>query len=384
MKPECGNCIRFDVACDFLPWPDRKAWASKAPRLDVKLPGRPRANWSCRRVNLVAAPTPEMQSSLARLNCAPDSSPPLDVDSLELFHHYMTTTAATLGDARLWRDEALKLGRQHPCIYHIILSITAYHLAKLRPIESPRYLLLAEQHYEAAVRGATSMLPRLDINNCQAIYIVTVLICFTAFAKGPAPGDLLLVAGKGSVPWLSLLQGVRLVLESIGSHVVFTGILAPRNYELEPKICSCTRTGGLSPLVLEQVCQPHYLGWDWRKSFKRVGDLASSHPDPVLVAMYKREFESLARCFETTFGAEHVPQSCTQGKVSVIMAWVYLLTPEFLERLEQKAWIALVMLEYFAVLLQTVERYWFIKDWSSHILREVRQTLGQNFNDLFR
>lgn len=324
-----------------------------------------------------------MQSSLPRLNSSPESSPPLDVDSLELFHHYMTTTAATLGDARLWREEAPRLGRQHPCIYHIILSISAHHLERLRPSDSPRYLLLAEQHYEAAVRGATIMLPHLDINNCQAMYIVTVLMCFTAFAKGPAPGAQLLVAGSGSVPWLSLLHGVRLVLESIGSHVVFTGILAPRHDEMELGKCYCKRTGGLRPLLPEQGCQPHYLGWDWRKSFQRVVDLANSHPDPFLAAMYNKEIKSLARCFETTFAAEHVPRSCTQGKVSVIMAWVYSLSPEFLERLEHKSRIAMAMLGYFAVLLQTVEGYWFIKGWSSHILREVRPILGQDCDDLF-
>lgn len=382
-KPECGSCVRFDVACDFLPWPDRKAWASKAPRPDVKGPGRPRANWSCRRVSLVTAPTPEEQSSLVKLSCTAETSLPLDVESLELFHHYMATTAATLGDAGLWRDEAPKLGRQHPCIHHIILSISAHHLAKLRPVGSPRYLLLAEQHYEAAVRGATSMLPHLDIDNCQAMYIVTVLICFTAFAKGPAPGDLLLIAGRGSVPWLSLLQGVRLVLESIGSHVVFTGILTPRHHKAEPEMSSRKCKGGVAQLVPEQVRQPHYLGWDWRKSFKRVVDLASSHPDAALAAMYKAEIESLAQCFETTFGAESVPKCDTQGQVSVIMAWVYSLRPEFLEGLEQKAWLAVAMLGYFAVLLQTVERYWFIEGWSSHILREVKQILGQDFDDLF-
>ncbi|OAA54697.1 Alcohol dehydrogenase superfamily, zinc-containing [Cordyceps fumosorosea ARSEF 2679] len=238
-KLQCENCVRFGLPCDFLPPPERKEWVSRST---VAAPGvrrgrgRPRADWS-RWVADCGDQTPRpaddrhpVQSSRAAAEVvqAPSPSPSpsssssssslgLSVGDLELLHHYTTVTSTTVGDARLWRDEAPRLGREHPCNFHATLSLAGYHLARLRPGDSRRYLRLAEDHYAAAARDATRMLPRLDEGNCQALYIVTVLICFTAFARGPSEGDLLLVAREGCVPWVSLLRGVRLVLETIGS-----------------------------------------------------------------------------------------------------------------------------------------------------------------------
>ncbi|KAM3440725.1 hypothetical protein NHJ13734_003115 [Beauveria thailandica] len=286
----------------------------------------------------------------------------LGVDDLALLHHYHTVTAPTLGDARLWRDAAPRLGREHPCIFHIMLSISAYHVVRLRgPATTTTTtsaadcrLRLAEHHYEAAVRLAVPMLPRLDVGNCQALYIVTVLICFTAFARGPSSeGDLLLVAQQqGLVPWMSLLRGVRFVIETVGSSTVFSGFLTPVP-ETTPDEASC-RGGGAK--------------------------------------IYERAIESLTRCFETTFGEEKeeeeekedaaVPKKCTHGQVHVVMAWAYTLDPDFVAKLAERDHVSLVLLGHFAILVQTLGRYWFIEGWGEHILRQVRQILGEDWNDL--
>ncbi|KAM0743017.1 hypothetical protein ACQRIT_003194 [Beauveria bassiana] len=282
----------------------------------------------------------------------------LAVDDLALLHHYHTVTAPTLGDARLWRDAAPRLGREHPCIFHIMLSLSAYHLARLRPAtttssaSAAHCRRLAEHHYEAAVRLAVPMLPRLDVGNCQALYVVTVLICFTAFARGPSSsGDLLLVAQQqGLVPWMSLLRGVRFVLETVGSATVLSGFLAP------------------VPETTPEACYAY----------------AASAAAADAAKIYDGAIKSLVRCFETTFREDDatVPKTCTQGQVHVVMAWAYTLDPDFVAKLAESDEISLVLLGHFAVLVQTLGRYWFIKGWGEHILREVRQILGEEWADL--
>ncbi|KAK8146677.1 hypothetical protein G3M48_002730 [Beauveria asiatica] len=335
----------------------------------------------------------------------------LGVDDLALLHHYHTVTAPTLGDARLWRDAAPRLGREHPCIFHIMLSLSAYHVVRLRgPATTTTTsaadcrLRLAEHHYEAAVRLAVPMLPRLDVGNCQALYIVTVLICFTAFARGPSSeGDLLLVAQQqGLVPWMSLLRGVRFVIETVGSSTVFSGFLAPVP-ETTPDEASCRGGGGGGGGG--GACRSGCGGvsarraWNWRETLGRIQDVAAKRKtgsdanDAAAAAkMYERAIESLTRCFETTFGEEKeeeeekedaaVPKKCTHGQVHVVMAWAYTLDPDFVAKLAERDHVSLVLLGHFAILVQTLGRYWFIEGWGEHILRQVRQILGEDWNDL--
>ncbi|KAM3537585.1 hypothetical protein ARSEF1564_009492, partial [Beauveria bassiana] len=291
----------------------------------------------------------------------------LAVDDLALLHHYHTVTAPTLGDARLWRDAAPRLGREHPCIFHIMLSLSAYHLARLRPAtttssaSAAHCRRLAEHHYEAAVRLAVPMLPRLDVGNCQALYVVTVLICFTAFARGPSSsGDLLLVAQQqGLVPWMSLLRGVRFVLETVGSATVLSGFLAPVP-ETTPEACYACRSGcGRCFAALAQR-----RAWNWRETLGRIQDVAAkktcldaaSTAATATAKIYDGAIRSLVRCFETTFGEDDatMPKTCTQGQVHVVMAWAYTLDPDFVAKLAESEEISLVLLGHFAVLVQTL------------------------------
>lgn len=304
----------------------------------------------------------------------------MSVDDLELLHFYVTATAPTLGDVHLWRDEAPKLGYEYPFIFHIMLSLSAYHLARHRPSHSSRYLLLAEQHFDAAVRRTTDKLPYLNIKNCQALYIATVLICFTAFAKGPKPGDLLLTAQQGCVPWLSLLRGVRLVLNTIGTMNVLSGILTPVSQNEKDEVCDGNCLNELPPLASTERNEFRHQGWDWRRSLERVTNLVKTVPNTASTNTYDNAIEHLTRCFESTWSSDYISKEGKHGEFFVIMAWVYSLDPDFLERLARRESVAVIILGHFATLVETLERYWFIEGWGDHILREARQLLCEEYS----
>ena len=63
------------------------------------------------------------------------------------------------------------------------------------------------------------------------------------------------------------------------------------------------------------------------------------------------------------------------------MVWVYRLAPEFIEKLEERDLVALILLAHFGILLRTLEtgKYWFIQGWSCHILSNVRKMLAPEF-----
>ncbi|KAH6689839.1 hypothetical protein F5X68DRAFT_260420 [Plectosphaerella plurivora] len=340
-KPECRNCIRFGVSCDFSPIPLPRHPSPTRRR------GRPRSDWSS---------WPPTTSPRPR-----SPSPALDIPSLELFHAYLSSSASLAGAPSIWRDAVPRLGLSHPCVFHAMLALAAHHLARTQPLGAPRYLVLADAHYARAVRGATAMLPSLNLENCQALYAAAVLVCFTALARGPGPnGDLLLVADQG-VPWLTLMGGVKMVMMTIGSEVVLSGVLKPIEDDSE--------------FVPETLPGERFA---WQASLMRVRELLLLEFDDAR-DMYSAAIDALTGTLESAFGTEENPKHM-EVMFHVVMGWVYRLPDHFIEALEARETVALLILGHFAMLLPTLEkRHWFIEGWGSHVLREVKTKLGPTF-----
>lgn len=278
----------------------------------------------------------------------------------------MTTTANTLhaGDHRergLWCEGVPRLGFQHPCVLAFLLSLSSYHMARLKPLEARRYLDLAEQHLGTALQTATILLGHINHENSPAAYIISILICFIGFAKGPSPGNLLLISEDQQVPYLNLLRGVRLVISSVGWTSIFSGVLA----EYYPKPSVETEMLPLDPTLLEPGIE------DWRASLNDVLDLITVFTEDSIAEAYRHEVRVLMGCCEKTFGKGQNATLGAVGKMEVIMMWIYQVGDVYVEGLTRKDPISMLILGHFCVLLRTVERYWFTQGWASHIMNEI-------------
>lgn len=286
---------------------------------------------------------------------------------LELFHNYMTKTANTLHDGtqpHLWSEGAPRVGFQHNCILKLILSLSSYHLAKLKPIDKPRYLLTAETHLTTALQPATVLISRLGGDNSPAAYLTSVLICFVALAKGPSPGNILLANIDGHVSWLHLLRGVRSVVELAGWSAIFSGILA--EYAPIPSgDITEDSTATDTALIVEGI-------EDWRSSLTDISHAITGTTEGKLKNAYEHELGVLESCFERTFGRRKNAALDAVGKLEDVIGWIYRLKDDYMEGLRQRDLIPMVILGHFCVLLRTVEvRHWFIHEWASHIIKEI-------------
>ncbi|KAH6951250.1 hypothetical protein BKA56DRAFT_638555 [Ilyonectria sp. MPI-CAGE-AT-0026] len=354
VKPSCGKCVRFGVPCDFSPISLQPNHGTTRSGLGGR--GRPRSDWASWAEQIRLAST-----GSASGGCQ-SSSHPLNVGDIELFHKYMTNTVTTLGnDHALWREGAPRLGFQHPCILDLMLALSAYHLARLSPLDSTRYLRLAEQHSTAALQAAAVLLNSLIPETSPALYIVSVLICFVSLAKGPSPGNLLLVAEDGQVPWLSLLWGVRLIVNTTGWSAIFSGTLA----EYFPKPSEDKHDEPVQSLSTIHCPE------DWRSSLNDVSSLTALIAEPRFRDAYQRELEILTGCCETTFGRGQQYHSGVIGKMEIVLSWIYQLDDTYVEGLSKKDPVSLIILGHFCVLLHTLEHYWFIEDWAVHIMTEI-------------
>ncbi|KAM5349058.1 hypothetical protein ACJ41O_008881 [Fusarium nematophilum] len=356
-KPQCGNCIRFGVACDFSPTAVQPIPASTAASgSGPGRRGRPRSDWSS-----WAEQIRRSSGADASGGCPCSNQQGLNVADLELLYHYLTSTADTLGNENdLWRHGAPRLGFQNPCILSLILCLSSYHLSRLNLADSARYLRLAEQHSTTALQAATVLLTQLNPQTSPALYIVSVLICFVSFAKGPAPGDMLLVAEHGQVAWLHLLKGVKLVIETSGWPAIFSGPLA--EYFPGPSEKHEELAQSLSPLQFSE---------DWRSSLNEVSSLIALLADQRMKDACEDGLRVLEECCEKTFGRGQNSSLGVVGRMEVVMSWIYGLDDAYVEGLGKKNPVPLIVLGHYCVLLRTVEQFWFIDGWAAHIMAEI-------------
>ncbi|KAG7059325.1 C6 zinc finger protein [Colletotrichum scovillei] len=376
-KPECGNCLRFSMHCDFVPPPTNLLTQSPT---DLSPPaprkrGRPRKDWDAVR----KLPTPSASESDAtktpRTPAPTTSAEPsfssiapavLNRDDLELLHHYMCHTAITLGEARVWREHVPRLGFQHQYVFHMVLAISAQHLARLRPSEALRYETLAERHSTSALPAITNLMPNINLDNCQALYHTTVLVCLYTFAKKPNPGHLLVVAADGEVPWWGLLRGVRIVVQKMGIQAIIAG-WDDGNISFEHTWTHCP------PLP-----DPVHKMVSWEQRFEELADLVATTPEPER-QMYTISLDLLKDCFKQTFGTEAEPEAHVQGRFEVVMRWLYIMSDDFVIRIQQKEALSLILLGHFNVLFQTLEHFWFMQGWSEHLMKGLFISLPSQY-----
>jgi len=366
--PVCNNCTRFGVPCGYdlshpLPLRTSPSVTRESPRR-----GRPRSNWTLWAEQISASSSARAVNPLLSDSCFCDI-PRLNVDDLRLFHNYLDSTSRTVADNshdRLWREGVPKLGFEYPCVLHLMLSLSALQLSREMPGQAARYEKLAERHSTTALKAATALMREMTRENCPAVYVSAALICFNSFAQGPSEGNLLLVADDGQVPWLALIRGVRLVVSTMGWSSVFSGALA--DYYPQPSSGpqqeQQDKHESLTPSSLVAT-------EDWRGSLEKVRDLVAVLPNQQCREVYAREIETLTGCLEATFGAGQDARVGTAGEMQVVMAWVYSVQDEFVERLGQRHPAALVILGHFCVLLRTLEKYWFMREWAKHLMTEI-------------
>lgn len=246
--------------------------------------------------------------------------------------------------------------------------MSALQLSRQRPEQTARYKGLAEHHSTKALQTATALLKDLEVDNCPALYISATLICFVYFAKGPSPGNLLLVAFDAQVPWLSLIRGVKLVVSRLGWSSIFSGTLA--KYHPRESSDHWKRQSNTPKTVASFIATPTE---DWRISLQKVSYLIDFLPNQHCRETYSQELEMLEGCLEVTFGKGKDADVTTTGRMEVIMSWVYGVRDDFVDRLGRKDPPAFIILAHFCVLLRTLEYYWFIQGWALHIITEIVQ-----------
>lgn len=296
MHPQCGNCVKHGVVCDFVsrvvpedqaglpaatpaanddggapaattspaaskpPRPPRPPRAAKASRAS-RAPKAARPKAKAPKAKTPSPPPPQSPGALAATPVAPPqpalvSPSPRQVDrflELRLLHHFTTTTSKTLftqspTTEHVWQCAVPQMafdGKDY--LMDAILSVAALHLRTQDP--NDKALVRASHAYAASTLAeyCASLGRGITADNAEALFLTATLITFQStasriFAKDDGDGD-----GDGSeastrytlpMPWFHAFQGVKTIVASSwqwirNSHVVKAVIDSQPSFHLD-------------------------------------------------------------------------------------------------------------------------------------------------------
>ncbi|EMD87062.1 hypothetical protein COCC4DRAFT_61961 [Bipolaris maydis ATCC 48331] len=312
-KPGCSNCEYRKVRCDFIQ----------------------------------PAASPPGHREASGLSSIPRE---LSISEIELAYHYTTSTCFTLS---AWstggvfrQNQMAEIGFKNPYVLHLMLAFAAVHLAHYRPHRKEEYAAMADHHYERALVLVTPQIANLNPENSDAILLAEQLICFISWGRGPQPGEYLAFGRDKKSDWLVMFRGIRATFSNV-------------QFLQSDSIHASTANGILPSLPALDVPE------EYEKQLDSVMELVSvmSKDTPgyeddikavrILREMYDNRYRNGESEYHVSFG------------------WLYRVTDDFLERLQERGPIPMIIYAHFVVLVRILEQFWYMQGWTHHIMSGI-------------
>ncbi|KAH6692493.1 hypothetical protein F5X68DRAFT_250739, partial [Plectosphaerella plurivora] len=406
-RPVCNKCVQFRAACGYHK-PGESAVTMDYSAIDSPVlpgnpnspprrkPGRPRKIWAPKQVEIISsadAVTRWLQQQqnrpLADFGCCTETSGDPVTDDVELLVYWVGQTARSVADffepgaadlTDFWTHDALRAGFSSPYILHLILALSARHMLRLELGDSckrRRLLSLAERHTAKGVVGMTVALSTLNEYNCGALYVASILACLCVFAEGPVGPHDLLVTGARPGSRFPMLCAMSMICQAVQPEILFSGIFAVLDRGSRDDVwradlmCSRRKELGHSPRIIA-----------WERPMALLGELVASQTDNE-TKCHSRAFRQLKILYETHYGREDAFGLCCPTELDPgfgsIMRWLDVMDRTFIESLEKKNDVSLLLLTYFVPLLQNLRGTWLLGGWAEQLLLGARAQLSPGY-----
>uniref|UniRef100_L2GBL3 C6 transcription factor n=1 Tax=Colletotrichum fructicola (strain Nara gc5) TaxID=1213859 RepID=L2GBL3_COLFN len=321
------NCIKHAVPCDFLQ-SQRQSSASSLPRS----PGGTESQGPSNGTHGGSIPGFGGGGGVDDLS--------LNLIDLELMHNFTTFAYTTLSTdpvvRQMWKVPVVRLALECDYVMRALLSVSALHLAHHRPERRDFFISRALTYHQMASRTAMGLMGALDGENCEKLYLFSVLTIFFALACPRKSSDSLIM-GESSFPdWLFLLRGTRGLLK----------ILDPRAY-----------TGPLLPMFTHgrerymHTRDESKIQSDLLADLQRLVNKTCANPE--LLPVYNHAIDELRRTLSVFLWDGGRGMDITDAFV-----WKYLMAEDFLPLLKSPGATqeAVAIFSHFCILLKRLER----------------------------
>lgn len=283
----------------------------------------------------------------------------VNIDHLELLHHFYTDTSTTLvrtqDQIELYRNLAITQGIAYPFLMHQILAFSAIHLGILRPQRREYYHSLATSLQSKALTDFNEVLSRVDATSCLPVLLFSHLIgLHTFYDIFNVLKDDFNTFMDGLVGCVRLLRGVNLVRQTW------------RDVLLQSELGGIMKEADQvhdSEKLSHSECSP-------LRDMLEAADLSSSSKEVCTEALDR---------LQEYFDLENVYPGDLLATTNVIFAWLVTASSQYTELMDQRRPEALVLLGYYAVLLHRRRGSWVVGDAGQRLLKSITTHLGRRW-----
>ncbi|KAL9109177.1 MAG: hypothetical protein Q9227_006102 [Pyrenula ochraceoflavens] len=308
------------------------------------------------------------------------SSINLDLETLQYFHHFTTTTSLTLPNVdsqnlrtQYWQTDVVLQALQHQWLMYGLLTISACHLAALANDSAAgrKHRERAAQfmsdfsigHREATKSGLDGVIATLEENpGTTSVRIMCVLRC-AHFASTESP------YGWELIPESAAPSQLHVIINNIRKTIAPDSAVLPKDSGNSNKcdqvaISTCSTSNGTLSTLLNRL---HALPSLLAKTFGKLRSVA-----PILATL--SAIDALIECCETSFASDDAG-AAWQG----MAMWTVKISEQFHSMISCHDPVALVVVGHWAAaLVQRVEDCgcWFLRGAANKILRDVEDGLA--------
>ncbi|KAI3057215.1 transcriptional regulator family: Fungal Specific TF [Aspergillus niger] len=381
VKPVCGNCAKFHHGCSYISITpravgDRQAIGSNSPA--------------------------ELQHR---------TQPAYTTDDLYLLHIFTTETALSLSDdpevKKSWQTHAVHLALEHSFLLEGMLSLSALHVASKNIPCARHYSIIAANKTTAALRYFRAELQHIGPENCEALFVFSLLITFYV----PASAGTAINPGANFLkndPLDSVIEWLRLYRSAHDLYNQFTDLihagsistLVPGHFfrESTEGTLNVLEREHLAEMCLSNLLnkarleQSQALLSSLEKEMRKTNSatflsllhaLAKYRPspaflNPTILKLFAGDIPVLSPDLESRL-EKAVDFSVLGGTcwLSSSFVWLFNVSSEYLDALQRCQDVSLIILAYFAFILYRSPRQWWNSHIATHISRAVSSRLPQ-------
>jgi hypothetical protein len=294
----------------------------------------------------------------------------LEVNNLELLHFYTTTTSFTLSSRpelqQIWQQVIPQIAFNHHFLLHGILAFSALHLARSQPERKTLLYTEASVHHNIGLRMFRTAMSNITPQNCDACFAFSSIIAAYAWASSNQTGDLFfsdtsVSENKSNVEWASLLRGVHTLLKVAGEWMASSSMnlmLQPRH--IDPELARAADPEGSAKLIaLSEL-------WDSSSGKFNADDVE------VLNETLNLLHEACGLVASSDFDHQI-------DMILVVYGWPIQVPEAFFAMVKEQKPEALVVLAHYSLLLNKVDKFWYMQGMSRRLLQTIHSKLGKDW-----
>ncbi|KAF5012636.1 hypothetical protein FDECE_1328 [Fusarium decemcellulare] len=298
---------------------------------------------------------------------------------VELLRHYLHMTASKTqhhdSGHKFWRVALLEIGLKQPHVLHLILGFAALHKSRTDPDQQTALLDKASHYHTLGLQESTRLLQSINQENCQVIHASAVLISLHNLARGPQPGQYIGFSDHGGPTFMTFIRGMKLIREHANYDNDDTDAIEAERTDSEgvlgaQEILPCQRT--------EHETQLHIL----RDSIKGNQNLT----EPDVKDSYLTVVDQLEPFLESVYNKKDVSTNRQRSDPGAYqpLGWLYRAPELYLDYLERKENLALVIFAYFALILKKLGFDWPLEGWPEHIMSGIWNSIHPTHRELIQ